>query len=200
MMHHDDMHQEIGRNEAWLAARLVDAAPDAEAIRTRIRVELNEQWLAERMTTPTSAELAQRLRSGIRAELARLYAAEVSGATAVARVRTVDSPRQFRGLRPALAAAAALVFLIAWSAPFSGARWASAGHRAAPAYEVLLASLAAPQWEGEAALAAVRADVDMFESSLAGQGSVNVEDAVYRCVGEEMDRLLDEIDAEMDAG
>ncbi|MFQ5462557.1 MAG: hypothetical protein ACE5E5_08015 [Phycisphaerae bacterium] len=68
MTDRDQQLREIQRNERWLHDRLNGAsgdlaAPDAEAIKGRVRLALQERWLADELSDDVPQDLAKRLKA-----------------------------------------------------------------------------------------------------------------------------------------
>ncbi len=89
----DRMQEDIGRGEAWLArVSPPSPQPDLERIKMRVRIALDEQWLAEQADPIAAADLHDRIRARV--------ADEVSG-TVVFRGGFVEAGPTHRGRSPA---------------------------------------------------------------------------------------------------
>ncbi len=193
-MHDDRIQQDIARNEAWLADRLIDPAADAELIKLCVRVELGERWLGSKLDTAAPADLAGRIKARVREELkhaGKRPPIQVLPLPALARWNT--------WMRRGLAAAAAIGFFAALQSPLrnSGGYSTTLATHVAPS-ELLIASLRARPSQDDLDLSALDREMTALESSFAEPDAMPADDALLHGVTDELDRLMDELADEID--
>ncbi len=70
MNEYDPMSQEIARDERWLAEMLAASEHvEAERIKLRIRVEIGERWLSDKLHDPSASRLVDATRERVRTAL-----------------------------------------------------------------------------------------------------------------------------------
>lgn len=70
MNEYDPMPQEIARDERWLAEMLAASERvEAERIKLRIRVEIGERWLSDKLHDPSASRLVDATRERVRTAL-----------------------------------------------------------------------------------------------------------------------------------
>jgi len=70
MSEHDDIKNRIEADQKWLESRIGDEpAPDVDLIKMRVGIELGEQWLTQQVRDEVPADLADRVKRRVWAEV-----------------------------------------------------------------------------------------------------------------------------------
>lgn len=110
MTQSDRMHQDIGRGEEWLARVSPPVpAPDTNALKVRVRIALDEHWLAGQADPVAPADLDERIRVRLSDEASCTDVVRGGFVEAGSAPRGRSPARLFRWAGGALALAAALV-------------------------------------------------------------------------------------------
>jgi hypothetical protein len=184
----EDLIKEIEAHEQWLAGLDVEVAPPNGALertRERVRLAIDEAWLAERAEAEPSAEVLASVKRAVAAELA-------ATGEPTRRVPPAAAPSRLYGFLSSLSAAAVLMLAAGlgfWSAFSSPDRTLTYDR-----IDDLVAVMGRDTDDEEAEWDVIESELTALESAFAQGATSTWDSALFEGVDDEIDTLMQDDD------